>query len=115
MTDQPTWTAAPLRHDNSAIMICAECLKPLRFEAVSTGARHIQQAETVPCPYGPHAAGKRNSVGWWKSFAVSPEQQAFWLAARLEPNRDAAPTSEFLSSAPSVIFGGRPGVSGTGV
>ena len=79
MTEQTTWTALAPQHDTGAIMICGECLKPLRFEAVSTGAHHTQQPETVPCPYGPHEAGTRDSVGWWQSYPLSPEQQVSWL------------------------------------
>ena len=92
MTEHATWTTEAPRHDNSAIMICAECSKPLRFEAVSTGGHHVQQAETVPCPYGPHTAGKLDSVGWWQSYPLSPEQQASWLAGTQEPNGIPAPT-----------------------
>ena len=70
------------------IMICGICSKPLHFAAVSTGAHHIQQAEAVPCPYGPHAAGDRMSLSWWKSSAMSPEEQAAWLQEARIPGRD---------------------------
>lgn len=101
MTEQPTSTIVPLRYGVWAIMICTKCLKPMRFEAVSTGAHHIRRPEPVPCPYGPHTAAKRESVGWWQSFELSPEQQASWVAQGASNN--ASPPAKSSAIAPKDV------------
>jgi DNA-directed RNA polymerase subunit RPC12/RpoP len=64
-------------------MVCATCGKPLRFEAVLTLPLETPDLEPIMCPYAGHDAGKRSTVGWWRSFTISPEEQETWLAGNV--------------------------------
>jgi hypothetical protein len=62
------------------IMICRACGKPLRFEAVLTLLLETPDLGPIMCPYAGHDAGKRLTVGWWRSSSMSPAEQEEWLA-----------------------------------
>jgi hypothetical protein len=64
------------------IMLCATCGKPLRYEAVLTSPLEKPDLEPVMCPYAGHDAGMLPTVGWWKSYSMSPDEQEAWLAEK---------------------------------
>lgn len=62
------------------VLVCVVCGKPLRFEADTTSAIEPPFDEPILCPYAGHDAGSRNTTGFWRSFTMSPNEQAEWLA-----------------------------------